>query len=117
MADKTKQANIPDEDELEGTTDEFKPVTAPTAPGSLEGDLTLGEHSGTPQPPAGIEVPARAAPAQDAVSVNNHLYGVLDRLEAVIEYVRTHLSNHPAAKDVLSNTEAAKNTVSENLKV
>lgn len=122
QATKIAVADDPDEMDVEGTTDEFVAVTpepknASAVPGTPEDNLTLGEHTETVQPTAGVEVPATAEPAQDAVSVNNHLYAVLDRLEAVASYMREHLPGHSVAKTVGDNVESAKNSVSEALKV
>lgn len=74
--------------------------------------LTVGEHTGEPQPEAPAPVPATAAPAQDAVTINNHLHKVADDLSLVVDYVKTWLSDHPAAQ-VVPELESAIRSVKD----
>lgn len=65
----------------------------------------VGEHTGEVQPEVPAAVPATAEPAQDVVTVNTHLRKVAGDITEVVNYIKTHLSNHQAA-EVVQDLEA-----------
>lgn len=79
-------------------TEPVVPVDTNAVPGTPDGSLTLGEHTGIPQPEAPQGTPAVATPSQDAVSVNERLNKVADDLGVIVEYVRTVLGDHPVSE-------------------
>jgi hypothetical protein len=81
------------EDDPQHSLPESVPVGA--VPGSKP-DPAPPEVLGEPQPLEPLPVPASGAPAQDAVSLNEHLDKSAVTLRSVAYHIEAFLGNHPA---------------------
>lgn len=105
------------EDTVEAPAEEPEnsPEPAPPVEGSQETTPTAESLNTIVPEPAPNPVPATAAQATDAVTVNTNLHTLSDKLEDAVNFVNSSLPNHEIASqvidDVLKLVKLVKNAI------